>query len=208
MFLHSLERTRRTKTIELVCTSLERKPSSDSQLQPFKSFVIPHFVIQFIFSIQSSIAFGDSSLPLPVTDSYPLKSLFIMSADQRKAVVKIADMSEEMQLDAIAVATSAMDKFSIEKDVAAYIKKVLPSSLSLYDAISSHSFSAKLHQKQCQVVNDNMTKWLIAQEMDKKHTPTWHCIVGRNFGSYVTHETKHFAYFYIGQMACLLFKSG
>jgi uncharacterized membrane protein len=25
-----------------------------------------------------------------------------------------------------------------------------------------------------------------------------HCIVGRNFGSYVTHETKHFIYFYLG----------
>ena len=30
----------------------------------------------------------------------------------------------------------------------------------------------------------------------------------RNFGSYVTHETKHFIYFYLGQIAILLFKSG
>jgi hypothetical protein len=35
-----------------------------------------------------------------------------------------------------------------------------------------------------------------------------HVIVGRNFGSYVTHETKHFIYFYLGQVAILLFKSG
>lgn len=28
------------------------------------------------------------------------------------------------------------------------------------------------------------------------------------FGSYVTHETKHFIYFYLGQVAILLFKSG
>ena len=27
-------------------------------------------------------------------------------------------------------------------------------------------------------------------------------------GSYVTHETKHFIYFYLGQVAILLFKSG
>ena len=31
-------------------------------------------------------------------------------------------------------------------------------------------------------------------------TPTWHCVCGRNFGSYVTHETKHFIYFYLGQV--------
>ena len=47
-----------------------------------------------------------------------------------------------------------------------------------------------------------------SQEFDKKYTPTWHCIVGRNFGSYVTHETRHFIYFYLGQVAILLFKSG
>nr|CAH8830124.1 unnamed protein product [Trichobilharzia regenti] len=71
---------------------------------------------------------------------------------ERKAVIKNADMSEEMQTD----------------DIAAYIKK----------------------------------------ECDKKYSPTWHCIVGRNFGSYVTHETKHFIYLYLGQVAILLFKSG
>jgi len=48
----------------------------------------------------------------------------------------------------------------------------------------------------------------IKKEFDRKHNPTWHCVVGRNFGSYVTHETKHFIYFYIGQIAVLLFKSG
>ncbi|KAI0983057.1 hypothetical protein GJ496_011147 [Pomphorhynchus laevis] len=48
----------------------------------------------------------------------------------------------------------------------------------------------------------------IKKEFDKKFSPTWHCVVGRNFGSYVTHETKHFIYFYLGSVAILLFKSG
>ncbi len=86
-----------------------------------------------------------------------------------------------MQQDAIDIATQALEKFNIEKDIAAFIKK----------------------------------------EFDKKYNPTWHCIVGkdipcflmrtrlgRNFGSYITHETKHFIYFYLGQVAVLLFKSG
>ena len=68
----------------------------------------------------------------------------------RKAVIKNADMSEEMQQDAVDCATQALEKYNIEKDIAAYIKK----------------------------------------EFDKKYNPTWHCIVGRNFGSYVTHETR------------------
>ena len=48
----------------------------------------------------------------------------------------------------------------------------------------------------------------IKKELDRSHTPFWHCIVGRNFGSYVTHETKHFVYFYIDELAVLAFKAG
>lgn len=86
----------------------------------------------------------------------------------KKAVIKNADMVPAMQDEAIRISLQALEKFNIEKDIAAYIKK----------------------------------------EFDKKYAPTWHCIVGRNFGSYVTHETKHFIYFYLGQVAILLFKSG
>ncbi|CAM8877738.1 hypothetical protein QQ045_020267 [Rhodiola kirilowii] len=56
-------------------------------------------------------------------------------------------------------------------------------------------------------VEKDVAEW-IKKEFDKKHGPTWHCIVGRNFGSYVTHETNHFVYFYLDQKAVLLFKSG
>ncbi len=84
-----------------------------------------------------------------------------------KAVIKSADMSEELQRAALETAAMAMDEFSVEKDIAAHIKK----------------------------------------EFDSKHETIWHCIVGRNFGSFVTHETRHFIYFYLGQTAILLFKT-
>lgn len=87
---------------------------------------------------------------------------------EKQVIVKSVDMAEELQSDAIEAAKLALDKHSIEKEIAAYIKK----------------------------------------EFDRKHGTTWHCIVGRNYGSYVTHETGNFIYFYIGQIAVLLFKSG
>ncbi|CAG5091328.1 Oidioi.mRNA.OKI2018_I69.PAR.g12975.t1.cds [Oikopleura dioica] len=87
---------------------------------------------------------------------------------EKRAVIKNADMSEDMQADVVECASQALDKYNIEKDIAAFIKK----------------------------------------EFDKRYSPTWHCIVGRNFGSYVTHETKNFIYFYLGSVAILLFKSG
>lgn len=48
----------------------------------------------------------------------------------------------------------------------------------------------------------------IKSEFDKRWSPHWHCIVGRNFGSFVTHETKKFVFFYIGDKAIMLFKAG
>ena len=47
----------------------------------------------------------------------------------------------------------------------------------------------------------------VKKEFDKKYDPTWHCIVGRNFGSRVIHETNSFIFFYVGQVAILLFKT-
>ncbi|RPA97501.1 hypothetical protein L873DRAFT_1809538 [Choiromyces venosus 120613-1] len=60
-------------------------------------------------------------------------------------------------------------------------------------------------------MNSNTVEKDIAQyikkEFDTKYGNTWHCIVGRNFGSFVTHETKNFIYFYVGHLAVLLFKT-
>ena len=64
-----------------------------------------------------------------------------------KAIIKNVDMSEEMQQESVDVASVALEKFNIEKDIAAQIKK----------------------------------------EFDRRHGPTWHVVVGKNFGSYVTH---------------------
>ncbi|KAI0199779.1 dynein light chain type 1-domain-containing protein [Astrocystis sublimbata] len=83
------------------------------------------------------------------------------------AQIKSADMTDDMQQEAVDVAQEAMGKFTIEKDIAQHIKKTF----------------------------------------DDRKGPTWHCIVGRNFGSFVTHETRHFVYFYLGHCAILLFKT-
>ena len=71
----------------------------------------------------------------------------IGAANGPKATIKNVDMTEEMQQEAVDVASAALEKYNIEKDIAAQIKK----------------------------------------EFDRRHGPTWHVVVGKNFGSYVTH---------------------
>lgn len=48
----------------------------------------------------------------------------------------------------------------------------------------------------------------LKKEFDERFQPSWHCIVGRHFGSYVTHDGSGFLYFYIEKTAVLLFRSG
>ncbi|KAL5964944.1 Dynein light chain 2 cytoplasmic [Taenia solium] len=83
-----------------------------------------------------------------------------------KAVIKNADMSVDMQKRSLDCARDAMSRFTVAKEIAAYIKK----------------------------------------EFDSKYGPVWHCVVGRHFGSYLTHEVEHFIFFYMNQMAILIFK--
>ena len=53
----------------------------------------------------------------------------------------------------------------------------------------------------------NQMASFIQKEFEGKYEGTWNCIVGKDFGSAVTHEDGHFIYFYVGDFAVLLFKS-
>lgn len=48
----------------------------------------------------------------------------------------------------------------------------------------------------------------VKKDFDEHLEPHWHVIIGKNFGSFVTHETKKFLYFYVGDKAVMVFKAG
>ncbi|RBR20533.1 hypothetical protein FVER53590_00649 [Fusarium verticillioides] len=81
--------------------------------------------------------------------------------------------------------------------------------------IKSADMTEDMQQESIEVAQEAMAKFTIEKDIaqhikrtfDERKGPTWHCIVGRNFGSFVTHETKHFIYFYLGHCAILLFKT-
>ncbi|KKK21324.1 putative dynein light chain type 1 [Aspergillus rambellii] len=105
--------------------------------------------------------------------------------DKLEPQIKSVDMSEDMQQEAVEVAIEAMEKYHIEKVEA-------PKHMCLL------KFSTNRNQDIAQYIK---------REFDSRKGATWHCVVGRNFGSFVTHETKHFIYFYLGHCAILLFKT-
>lgn len=92
-----------------------------------------------------------------------------------KAVIKSADMSEEMQQEAVECSTQALEKYNIEKDIASHIKREFDRKYGkffIYIYISLEDNTLKIAKK----------------------GPTWHCVVGRNFGSFVTHGKDIYTY--------------
>lgn len=49
---------------------------------------------------------------------------------------------------------------------------------------------------------------ILKREFDREFFPTWHCVVGKNFGSFVSYEEKHMLYFQVGQFSVLLWRAG
>jgi dynein light chain LC8-type len=47
----------------------------------------------------------------------------------------------------------------------------------------------------------------IKQEFDLKYEPSWHVIVGQSFGAYLGHDIRKCAYFSIGCLFFVIFKS-
>eukprot|EP01006_Ploeotia_vitrea_P003391 TRINITY_DN112538_c0_g1_i1.p1 TRINITY_DN112538_c0_g1~~TRINITY_DN112538_c0_g1_i1.p1 ORF type:complete len:211 (-),score=10.00 TRINITY_DN112538_c0_g1_i1:269-901(-) len=194
-----------------------------------------------------------------------------------KIVVMATDMSEEEQHDALDVAVRALEKHTVETDVAQYMKKEFDSKyLPNWHCIVGRNFGtcathAKGHyiqfyiaqtcillfkdaplrdkyspsakknhvvpthysykklaievrhsdmvadlqkdvidtairaQEKCQLEKDIAN--FIKKEFDTRNKSTWHCIVGRQFGSCVTHERSHLMNLTIGNATFLLFKS-
>ncbi|KAK8960655.1 hypothetical protein KSP40_PGU004406 [Platanthera guangdongensis] len=86
-------------------------------------------------------------------------------------------------------------------------KRFVLKSADMKDEMQKEAINCALSAFDKHAVEKDIAEY-IKKEFDKNHGPTWHCIVGRNFGSYVTHETNHFIYFYLDKKAVLLFKSG
>ncbi|CAH8832470.1 unnamed protein product [Trichobilharzia szidati] len=47
----------------------------------------------------------------------------------------------------------------------------------------------------------------LKKEFDLKYGPNWHCVVGKSFGSYVSHEENGFIFFHLKGYCAMLFKA-
>lgn len=53
-----------------------------------------------------------------------------------------------------------------------------------------------------------MTFQFASQKFDEAYGPAWHCVVGNDFGSCITHLCGSFIFFHVEMMEFLIFKDG
>ncbi len=105
--------------------------------------------------------------------------------------IHTADIPEEKTEKVVAKLNEAMDKFQIEK-----VRRIV-----LCVCFCNFFILPFLDLP----VQDMAT--FVKKKCDEEFGGTWHCVVGRNFGCSITHDTKYVLFFQIDQMHVLLFKS-
>jgi dynein light chain LC8-type len=72
-----------------------------------------------------------------------------------------------------------------------------------------HSFPSQINQSIFAIgkfkKEEEISKF-IKQFFDFKYGQNWNCVVGKNFGHYGPHESGTYIFFYIGQIAVLLYR--
>lgn len=107
-----------------------------------------------------------------------------------------------MEKDAIDYAMQAMNDYNLEKEMAAFVKREFDKKYSCAQPITRAQRAFSLRAS-CGVCCSAYFSSACA-----RGRPTWHVVVGTNYGSHVVHQTKNFIYFYLGPKAFLIFKSG
>ncbi|ERN02169.1 hypothetical protein AMTR_s00045p00194200 [Amborella trichopoda] len=91
------------------------------------------------------------SLIVPTKDEGKKPSSAMISPRKNQVTIKSADMKEEVQKEAIDCAIAAFEKHSVEKDIAAYIKKGFDNKYGpTWHCIVGRNFELKMKVYCCQ----------------------------------------------------------
>ena len=69
------------------------------------------------------------------------------------------------------------------------------------------NFAIHEAEKALELASEKLLASYMKSTFEKKYKGVWHCITGRNFGGFVTHENGKYIYFYIGQKGFLIWST-
>lgn len=95
---------------------------------------------------------------------------------------------------------------SMKEKVSVYAEDMTDDMMNKAIAVASAAFKNTSNREYGGPYKD--TASYIRQQFEKLYGPSWNCVVGRHFGSYVTHEIKTYIYFSVkAHVSVLLWKT-
>ncbi|CAK9143550.1 unnamed protein product [Ilex paraguariensis] len=87
--------------------------------------------------------------------------------------------------------------------------KAVVSETDMPEAMQSHVMELAYRALDLHEVSDCQSiAHFIKQNFDEAYGPAWHCVVGKDFGSCITHLHGSFIFFHVEMMEFLVFKDG
>ena len=99
-----------------------------------------------------------------------------------------------------------------DKAILKVVVKINEMDDEMYTNIHNWAYDSFIVQKV--KYKDEMVKFYLSKEVanfikekleEKYKDLCWHVILGRNYGGCITHQNKHYVYFYLGQMGFTVF---
>ena len=100
----------------------------------------------------------------------------------------------------------AVDSKKLPKKAQAEVDYAVIKQADMSERMQQHAVDCCNHAFQKEKMLDKIAQ-VIKTEFDIMYEPTWHCIVGRGLGSYVTHQSKCFIFFHWGEVGILLWRT-
>ena len=112
------------------------------------------------------------------------------------------DMADDLLEDCISITVSKLEKMEEDEQDLQTAGVKISQVHSLFFLHTTPSARPLQQLLTCVLALQEIKKYL-----DDKWRPHWHCIIGKNFGCYATHESKKCVYFYFKDVAVMLFKT-
>ncbi|KAF0719044.1 hypothetical protein AaE_010518 [Aphanomyces astaci] len=103
-------------------------------------------------------------------------------------------MSKAVKKDDVTVGALRIFHRDSSKELEEFIVNSATNALKAYYKGDKNHFTEVAHQ--------------IKKDLEETNDGSWHVIVGKSFGSFVTHEVKKMVYFFLGQVGFLIFRHG
>eukprot|EP01066_Platyproteum_vivax_P007605 Platyproteum_vivax@DN300_c0_g1_i1.p1 len=102
--------------------------------------------------------------------------------------------------------THSATKYSVNQKKASDVKlHVIELEQDIADFAISKAKECIRKARNSELRQEHTMARIVKEALDSKYDAVWHVIVGKHFGSFVTHETDHLIHFSIGPVAFLVF---